>query len=407
MNDVQKLLLKIMGAVLFGGEAPEIEAQNIEPLLKESKAQTVFPLVFSAIENQVENAMCSEQYAEYSQLFFTSITAGVCNFAEHGELHKLMTDNDISYVTIKGISSAMYYDSPSLRSAGDVDILVYERDFERTGQLLESIGFVKENDDDGDIHTAYRRPPISIWELHKKVNGIPKNDIGEIISKEIDEVVGKAVLENIDGTSCMVPCKFHHGLIMLLHLVSHLTSEGVGLRHLCDWVVFVSSMNDKEFTTIFESKLKEYGLWKFAQILTLLGVRYLNAPMRNWIDISQSDDVLEALMEDILNGGNFGFKDMNRYREIKYISDREDGTVKHDGIISQGFKTLNRKVYDRFQVVDKYRVLLPIGWVLEILKYFGLLISGKRKSTDTKSMLKEAKKRKKIYSSLELFDVNN
>ena len=407
MNDVQKLLLKIMGAVLFGVEVPKIDASNIEPLLTESKAQTVFPLVFSAIENQVKNSVSNEKYAEYSQLYFMCITAGVCNFAEHGELHKLMSDNGVEYVAIKGIASAMYYKNPSLRSAGDVDILVKKEDFEQTGRLFESIGFIKEVEDDGDIHTAYKRPPISVWELHKKVNGIPNNDIGKLIETEIDKVIQSAKLENIDGTSCMVPDKFHHGLIMLLHIVSHLTGEGVGLRHLCDWVVFVSSMSDEEFVFTFENKLKEFGLWKFAQILTALGVRYLNAPKRSYVVESENDETLQALMEDILNGGNFGFKDMNRYREIKYISDREDGTVKRGGIIAQGFKTLNRKVYDRYQVVERYRVLLPLGWVLEISKYFGLLISGKRKSTDTKSMLKEAKKRKKIYSSLELFDVNN
>ena len=198
---------------------------------------------------------------------------------------------------------------------------------------------------------------------------------------------------------------------MLLHKASHLTSEGVGLRHLCDWVVFSSALSDAEFREIFEKKLKRFGLWRFAQALTLLGIRYLGAPNRVWtleaVECHKLDDVtLEGLMNDILSGGNFGTKDMNRYREIKYISDRGERTVSSDGIIKQGFKTLNKKVSEDYKTIGKHRFLLPIGYIAEGGKYIGLLITGRRKSSGTKQMLKEAAQRKKVYSSLQLFENN-
>lgn len=407
MNDTQKLLLNIVGAVLFGGEIPEIDLKSIDLLLDESKSQTVFPLVFSAVENQIKNSVSEEKYAEYSQLYFVNLTASVCNFAEHGELHKLMSDNDVSYTIIKGIASAMYYETPALRSVGDVDVLVGADDFEKVGCLIESLGFTRKSAENDGVHIAYKRPPISIWELHKQVNGIPNNVSGKLIAEEMGKAIQSAKFENIDGTTCMVPDKFHHGLIMLLHIISHLTGEGIGLRHLCDWVVYISSIDDDEFISVFECKLKEYGLWKLAKVLTLLGVKYLNAPLPDWLIEPEDEEIIEALMEDILNGGNFGFKDMNRYREIKYISDRGDGTVKQGGIVSQGFVTLNQKVLQNYKFIDRFRLLLPFGWVIEICKYFGLLMTGKRKSSDTKKMLTEAKKRKNLYSSLGLFEVNN
>ena len=116
---------------------------------------------------------------------------------------------------------------------------------------------------------------------------------------------------------------------------------------------------------------------------------------------------LESLMSDILSGGNFGFKDMNRYREIKYISDRGERTVSSDGIIKQGFKTLNKKVIEDYKTIGKHRFLLPIGYIAEGGKYIGLLITGRRKSSGTKQMLKEATQRKKVYSSLRLFENND
>lgn len=115
-------------------------------------------------------------------------------------------------------------------------------------------------------------------------------------------------------------------------------------------------------------------------------------------DISQS-----IAWSDILSGGNFGTKDMNRYREIKYISDRSEGTVGKNGILRQGFKTMNAKVRKDYKTLGKHKALLPVGYLAEGGKYIALLLTGKRKSSGTKQMFKEAAERKRIYSSLNLF----
>lgn len=249
---------------------------------------------------------------------------------------------------------------------------------------------------------------MSIWELHHSVNGIPNSEVGELIEAEMEKAISTAEIVEVDGSTCRLPDKLHHGLIMLLHTASHLTSEGVGLRHLCDWVVFASAMSDAEFRDAFEKKLKNFGLWRFAQVLTLLGINYLGAPTRVWaleaVESHKVDDViLEGLMNDILSGGNFGFKDMNRYREIKYISDRSEGTVGRSGILRQGFKTMNDKVRRDYKTLGKHKALLPVGYLAEGGKYIALLLTGKREFSGTKQMFKEAAERKKMYNTLNLF----
>ena len=407
MDDVQKLILSILSTSLFSGDVPEVDASNIAQLLEESKSQAVFSLVFAALETQVKEKLSDDVYNKYSELYFSYLLSTARIYSEHEELHKVMINNDISYAVIKGIASSKYYKVPLLRCAGDVDILVHDSDFLRACSILEDIGLAK-NDDNSDIHIAFNRPPSSIWELHKTVNGIPNNDIGKEILAEIENTTVSSELNETEGIICRAPDVFHHGLIMLLHTAAHLTSEGIGLRHLCDWVVFVCALSDKEFVDLFEEKLKRFGLWYFAQVLTLIGIKYLKAPVREWATKEKaiSEELLEDLIEDILTGGNFGKKDMNRYREIKYITDRERGTIEQGGVLSQGLKSLNQKVFERYKFISKYRVLLPLGWVIEITKYIGLLFAGKRKATGTSKMLKEAKSRKKIYSSLKLFEIN-
>jgi VanZ family protein len=153
------------------------------------------------------------------------------------------------------------------------------------------------------------------------------------------------------------------------------------------------------------------------QYLLLLGMaeaddllfNTLGAPKRVWaLEAVESKKLsveqLDGLMDDILNGGNFGTKDMNRYREIKYISDRGENTVSKNGILSQAFQSMNHKVRADYRTLGRYKLLMPIGYLAEMVKYTGLLAAGKRKSSGSKAMLREAKARKNLYRNLKLFE---
>lgn len=138
--------------------------------------------------------------------------------------------------------------------------------------------------------------------------------------------------------------------------------------------------------------------------MTATSEKYLGIEHKEWIESAELDDaLLEDVITNILNGGNFGKKDLNRYREIKYISDRNDRTVDNKSVFYQVLNSLNKKVYGDYSVINRHKMLLPVGWIAEGGKYIGLLISGKRKAKNTSAMLKEAAKRKDTYSQMDLF----
>ena len=405
MNQIQEQLLTIVRYQLFGGDKPEIDSEDIKAILREAAAQTVFTTVFPFVREGLKQ-VSKETYARAMERFSGNAISNANNFFEHAELHALMKKRGIPYCALKGLASAYYYPEASLRDMGDVDYLVRPEDFERAKQAALSAGFeVDHGDEDDGIHIAFSRRPASVWEQHRRVNGIPGGGAGELISKETDRIIDTAEQVELDGAVCMIPDAFHHGLIMLLHVISHMTSEGIGLRHLCDWAVFAEKIPDGRFKDLFGQKLRDFGLWKFAQILTLTSEKYLGASHKKWAENGGIDGAqLEDFITDILNGGNFGKKDMNRYREIKYISNRGEGTVDNKNVVSQAFGTLNSKIRADYKHIGKRTVLLPLGWIAEGGKYAGLMISGKRKTAKTSAMLKEAAKRKDIYSKMDLFE---
>lgn len=408
LNETQQLLLDILKYRIFAGEKPEIKNRNIKAVADEAMAQTVFTAVFPVIEKAMLEKS-PEDHEKYYEIYLSNMILNSSNLHDHGELHRIMSENSIPYTVIKGFSSAYYYPDPALRDMGDVDFLVKDEDFNKAGSALISNGFKREHEsEDDDIHEAYTKNKYSIWELHRRINGIPGGETGKAVTARLNEMIGNSKLIKLEKEEFRIPDEFSHGLIMLLHTASHLTSEGVGLRHLCDWAVFVSRYSDSDFSDMFSFELKRLGLYKFAQVLTLTAERHLGAPKKEWAQNMRFDEsITDELILDILSGGNFGKKDINRYREIKYIQNRGERTVDNKNLFAQLFSTLNKKVYSEHRFINRHRFLLPAGWVAEGAKYTGLLITGKRKNRGTADMLKEASKRKEIYSSFELFKNND
>ncbi len=394
INDNQKLLLDLCAKSLFDKNIALPDKFNFVELIEESKRQTVFPFAYSLIKEKIDDA--ADKY--FSQIIAKNIRVEYA----HNEVNRVLRDNNISYVILKGVASASYYKESMLRMMGDVDILVSPENIDMADKLLKSIGFVTTDDIYGDdMHIGYKRKDGVACELHRRVNGVPQSEVGDTVNKYLYNIFDSAQEYETANGSCVVPDKFHHGLILLLHTASHLTHEGVGLRHLCDWAVFVNSFSDDDFISLFEKPLKEMGLWRFAQLLTLCCVRYLGCDAKAWAG-ENDDALLDGIVSDILNGGNFGLKDPKRYNQIKYISDRKEGTIGKRNPVLQLLSSINAKTKKEFGFVNNSKLLLPIGWLFTVCKYLYMVITGKR-SLDSISIINSANSRKNIYNEFHLF----
>ena len=394
INNNQKLLLDLCAKSLFDKDITIPDELDCKALIEETKKQTVFPCCYSLIKDKGD--------AAHDKTFSQIIAKNIRVEYAHNEIHRVLSDNNIPYVILKGVASASYYKEPMLRMMGDVDVLVRPEDIAKADKLLNSIGFVTTDNIDGDdMHIGYKRKDGISCELHRKIGWAPNSSVGDTVNKYLDDIFEKSVEYKMSNGSCIVPCDFHHGLILLLHTATHLTHEGVGLRHLCDWAVFVNDFSNDEFVTLFEKPLKEMGLWRFAQLLTLCCVKHLGCEQREWPG-EADDELIDGIVADVLNGGNFGVKVPERYSHIKYISNRKEGSVSKKSAILQLFISINEKTKKDFKFVNKSKIFLPIGWIFTCCKYLYLVILGKR-SFDNFSTVKGAQNRKLIYNEFKLF----
>lgn len=383
LTKIQNQILSLLSASVFGRECEEISDVDADELFLEAKAQSVFPLIYNKLPESIKK---SEPYkSTYNKYLLKNISVNY----EHFLTDRYMTEIGLPYTVFKGVAAASYYPEPILRTLGDVDFIIPSDDIEKATEFLKSVGYQFKSDN-GVKHASFQHNGVEI-EMHRMIHGVPDKGLGPVVRKHLKDLINTAVDYKTENGTVKIPDTFHHGLILLIHSSAHMTSEGVGLRHICDWAAFLESMSSDDFAQTFEIKLKECGLWKFAQIISALCVKYLNATPKEWIGVID-DEILDALINDIFTGGNFGRKDTNRYRHIKYLYDHEDHTVEKSSTVGRLWKSV--KVKAERQHKSKARV---------IADYLLMLLKGKRKP-DGISTINDAKTRRDLYSEFHLYE---
>lgn len=395
-DNTKECLISILSNALFQKPLNISENTDFDSVYEESMYQAVCSLAFASAKSYLHDKTKAQWELSFNM---DTLRNSMISYG-HTQVHNLLSEAKIDYVILKGCVSASYYPTPMLRRLGDVDFLVRPEDFDRVEQLFVENGFecLKTNH---EYEVEFCKDDI-VFELHKRVNGVPDNKLGKKIDELFSDVFEKSQFVKTDFSSYISPSDFHHGLIMLLHVARHMITGGVGLRHLCDWAVFVSCLSD-DFEDVFKEKLESIGLWKFAQILTQLSSRYLGCPVQKWTG-DVDEELLNALKDDIFEGGNFGKKDLRRADEAKFITSRKDGSVSKKSHFLQAVTSANEIVRKHWKIADKLPIVYPFGWIYFGGKYTIKALSGKREKKDISALIKGADKRKEIYEQLKLFE---
>ena len=394
----QKTVLNLLSSAMFQKPFRADKDIDWKAVFDECKAQSVISLAFTALP---KNKVPQKTYAHWKALVNESLAVNSKISYAHTMLNELLNQAKIPYVILKGCASAEYYDDPLLRTMGDVDFYVLPTCFEKADRLLLKNDY-KSNEIDHEYEKAYTKDDV-IFELHNTVNGVPGDKVGIQIQHYFDDVFEKSELKHFDLAEYHSPSPFHHGLIMLLHVARHMITGGIGLRHFCDWAVFVGKVGN-DFSQMFEDELKQVGLWRFAQIMTQFCIAYLGLKPQAWAG-NIDKKLLYDLKNDVFAGGNFGHKDLSRADEAKFITSRKKGGVNNDSNLKQAVLSANEIVRRHWKFADKVPIVYPAGWMFFGGRYAIRSIAGKRDKVNLNALIKGAEKRKNIYKELMLFKV--
>ncbi len=397
ITNEQRILLELVSGTLFGKSVAVHPDADWGQVFAEAKKQAVSVLAF---EKADRDAMPAEVYGEWKKCVKAAFVHNYRVVRGHTIVDAWLREAGIPYVVIKGCASAEYYPDPGKRSMGDVDFLVSKDRLQEAKRLFTEKGMKLEKDAH-DAHLVFSDQGI-LFEMHFDLARIPNNDAGKKVRSYLKDAIDSAERRSIEYGEANMPSAFHHGLIMLLHVGRHLVSEGVGLRHLCDWALFENSYTDVEFRALFEERLKAAGLWNFAALLTAASVKYLKAEPRQWADVAD-DKITDALMEDILSGGNFGRKDDKRRQGTLFNDNRGEYEFGSKVSIGRFFSKVNRIVGSEWPFFKRCPVFMPVGWLFLLTRRLFRQASGRRSKLELGEAYEEAMTRRELFRRLSLF----
>ena len=361
-------------------------------VVKESKAQTVALLCFDACE-RIKDIIPKQVYNVWFNLATKILINNTYVLNSQAELDGILCAENLNYIILKGSAAASYYPDPDKRSFGDVDFLISPVQQKQVEDKLISCGYTMELEQH-ERHRVFKKPNVHL-EMHFEVAGLPDGYAGEILRDYLKNAQVEFTTDNAKKFHNPIP--ENHGVIILLHTAHHMTGEGIGIRHLCDWACFVNKTYSESF---WEDTLlplfRKCGLLEFAAAITKTCSLYFGTECPDFarhID----DDLCFNIIEDIFALGNFGRKDKARSIGGGMLSKKG----KKHGRISNLFSTVCNSVHYMYPITNKYPILFPFMFVWRVLKYLGPMLVGKKPSIFKASAL--ANERKSIYNQFRLF----
>ncbi len=259
------------------------------------------------------------------------------------ELAVIYAEKGIRTVVLKGIAVGLNYPQPNYRPCGDLDCFLMG-DYEQGNIIAEEVGAKVKRDHYKHSHISYKGLNIENHQFCTAIRGSKKTKAFERLLQSLLQQKGTTM---IGDTNLECPSPMFNALFLTHHAQSHFLSEGIALRHLCDWAMLIHKQSDKINWKNFKDYCDEYGMGLFAESMTRLSEKYLNVKIPVSYRISHDEERDQYLLNEIMNG-------INHNSSKEFIWQYRMGIVKN--------KINSRRRYKRFSDISFSKSLLQLAY---------------------------------------------
>ncbi len=187
------------------------------------------------------------------------------------ELADIYAKNGIRTVVLKGISAGLNYPCPNLRPCGDLDCFLLGK-YELGNVVAKETGATV-------VPNHYKHSQISYKGLTVENHRFCAPIRGDKRLKQFESLLQSLVYEEgtvkVEHTMLEVPSAMFNALFLTHHAQRHFLTEGIALRHLCDWAMLLNQHKDELDWRIFNNYCEKYGMNYFADTMTRVSAKYL------------------------------------------------------------------------------------------------------------------------------------
>lgn len=311
MNQSQELLLSLLSASLFNAELDVDTFSNADwkEILRLARTQTVSVLALDGMEKLPPSAIDIPQ-GDRLKLCGMIMQTEKMNQRHRSVIQKIyqtLKAEGIESVFMKGQMVALRYPKPLHRTPGDIDFVVASKDFNRTMLVLESLGKV----DHSLVHEHHGMAWVDgmTVEPHYKVHNYQRPSTDRAMRGIFDKVFPASLCSaNINGYDVPIFPPTFESVFLISHMVNHVYEEGLGLRQVIDYAMFLSKCADKIDWMQHQEWLHQMRMERAWRIFTCICVEYLSLPLYSQVAPFSNNERKWAskMVEDIMRVGNFG-----------------------------------------------------------------------------------------------------
>ncbi len=284
------------------------------------------------------------------------------------EVYKGLQAKGLSPVIVKGIVCRSLYADSDSRYSTDEDMFVSEKDFCKYTEAFESLSFTQKPQKEDDYQITFCNEIGLHIELHKAL--FPLNsDYFKCWNKIFEDsllntcelTVEKIKIKTLNNTDNL--------LYLMLHALKHFLHSGVGIRQVCDIIMFANCHGKTIDWDKFFCTLRNLEAEKFALAIFKIGETHLNfskaaANFPKNINLGLTNEL--PLLDDILSGGIFGSSSMARQHSAGITYDAVQG--KKTSMLKRALPPA-KKLSNRYTYAKKCPVLLPVAWTHRLITY--------------------------------------
>lgn len=304
MLSLLRFLAYTLNGVEWKGNAPDFAE-----FLKVAQQQTVSAFLVDAPPCMLSNYDKRQRLLLVAEAFsleqmHQKTNATICRMA------KQMEAKGIRYCLLKGQNCASRYPKPERRNVGDIDLYIAPDDFKKATELFLNDGFKKT--ENTWLHLTLMNKEGCTVELHHTLQRMQWPKHNAVIKRLCHDIAFDNYITINGQKICVLPTELD--MIMLtIHPLTHLMGEGIGLRHICDWMMRLKYCFEQG-ESIDKEKLHEMlhslHLLKMWRVLACICVANLGLPVETtFVESEFSTEekrLAEMVLDRIATTGNFG-----------------------------------------------------------------------------------------------------
>lgn len=349
-------VLELLRAFIYGEEPKLSGKSNIEELLKFAYRQKLLGIF--AYMNKRWSLFDSKKAKSLDAAYYSALFESTVRCSKFLKLSEFLSENKIEHMPVKGYYIRELYPVKELRSFGDIDILIHEKDRKRCDSLMKSLGYTVKND--WEPTYSYIKDD-EYYEIHTNLFDVRLKD-----RADMTEYFSSAWLHaKKDSGLRFVPDTEFHLIYIICHLAKHLSTGGAGIRMYLDVALYILRYDSVISWERTEEEFKKLGLERFFH--TVLSA------VNEWFYVKASCDFenfgeeLSELLEFTLDSDIFGHS-------------RDNSTIKLRGEERSKKRTALKILFppaeqleNRYTFLKRSRFLLPLAWIVRVFKNFGLI----------------------------------